>query len=92
MTTPILRESRIEKALVRRVKEMGGVAFKFASPSCRGVPDRLVLLPDGRILFVELKAQGHKSTPLQTYQQERIRALGFDVRVVDSLEGVDHVA
>ncbi len=50
------RESLIEKHLVAEVKKAGGVAFKFVSPGRRSVPDRIVLLPGGRIVFVECKS------------------------------------
>ena len=82
-------ESRIEAALVRRVKALGGMAEKFASPGRRSVPDRLVTLPGGRVIFVELKAPGKVPTDNQRRDHERRRALGCDVRVIDSLEAVD---
>ncbi|MDI5754298.1 VRR-NUC domain-containing protein, partial [Salmonella enterica subsp. enterica serovar Montevideo] len=47
------RENLIEKHLVAEVKKAGGVAYKFISPGHRSVPDRIVLLPGGRIVFVE---------------------------------------
>jgi hypothetical protein len=84
-----MREKDIESHLQKKVKAIGGIAYKFESPGNAGVPDRLVLLPGGRIVFIELKAPGKKPTVLQTKQQNRIRALGNDVRVIDSKEGVD---
>lgn len=51
-------ESSIERILARKVKKMGGMAVKFVSPGLDGVPDRIVLLPDRKIAFVELKAPG----------------------------------
>jgi hypothetical protein len=80
-------EKTIEDALVKRVKALGGTAEKFTSPSKRSVPDRLVTLPGGRIIFVEVKAPGKKPTPKQTLDHGRRRALGCDVRVIDSLGG-----
>ena len=82
-------EKTIEAALVKRVKELGGMAEKFVSPGRRSCPDRLVTLPEGRIIFVELKAPGCRPTPKQAADHERRRSLGCDVRVIDSLEGVD---
>jgi len=79
-------ERHIEQALVKRVKELGGTAEKFVSPGRRSVPDRLVTLPDGVIIFVELKNTGKKVTPLQKLDHERRRALGCDVRVINSME------
>jgi hypothetical protein len=82
-------EKHIEAALVKRVKELGGVAEKFTSPAKRSVPDRLVTLPNGRIIFVELKAPNKKPTPKQELDHSRRRALGCDVRVIDSMEAVN---
>lgn len=82
-------ERDIEKALVKRVKVLGGTAEKFTSPQKRSVPDRLVILPGGRIIFVELKAPGKKPTENQTRDHERRKAMGCDVRVIDSLEEVN---
>ena len=82
-------ERDIEKTLVKRVKELGGIAEKFVSVNKRSVPDRLVTLPGGRIIFVELKASGKKPTPKQELDHARRRALGCDVRVIDNLEQVE---
>lgn len=82
-------EKTIETALVKRIKELGGKAYKFVSPSRRSVPDRLVLLPGGRVIFVECKAPGKKPTQLQAAEHRRLRDLGFKVLVVDSLDGVN---
>lgn len=79
-------ESQIESALVRRVKTLGGTAEKFTSPGRRSVPDRLVTLPGNRLVFVECKAPGKQPTEKQQRDHERRRALGCDVRVIDSLE------
>ena len=58
-------EKHIEAYLVKRVKEMGGIAYKFTSPAHRGVADRVVCLPDGVVWFIELKALGGRLSPLQ---------------------------
>lgn len=84
-----MKEKKVEEYLRDEVKKIGGRAYKFVSPGNNGVPDRLVLLPGGMAVFVELKAKGKKSTALQKGQQERIRRLGFPVYVVDSMTGVD---
>ena len=81
-------EKTVERELVKRVKEEGGIAYKFTSPNRRSVPDRLCLLPGGNILFVECKAPGKKPTKLQAGEHERLRALGFEVVVVDGVETV----
>lgn len=84
-----MRESVIEKALVERVKALGGMCEKFTSPSRRGVPDRLVTLPGGRVVFVELKAPGKVLSVLQQRDHNRRRALGCSVFVIDSLEAAN---
>lgn len=84
-----MRENVIEAYLRDQVKALGGKAYKFVSPGNAGVPDRLVLLPGGKVVFVELKATGKKPTALQESQQRKIRNLNFDVFTLDSKAGVD---
>lgn len=84
------RENLIEKKLVAKVKKARGIAFKFVSPGRRSVPDRIVLLPGGHIIFVECKALGKPRRSDQLREHERLRALGFKVVILDSknLEGI----
>ena len=82
-------ERDIEKALVKRIKALGGLCEKFVSPSNIGVPDRLVTLP-GKILFVELKSPGKKPTAKQLKDHAKRRSYGCMVLVIDSLEGIDN--
>jgi len=84
-----IRERDIEKYLRDEIRKAGGRAYKFVSPGNNGVPDRLILMPGGRIVFVELKAPGNKPTALQAAQIAKIRALGFKVYIIDSMAGVD---
>ena len=84
-----MRESAIEAYLRDRVKAQGGIAYKWVSPGNVGVPDRLIVFPGGTVYFRELKAPGKKPTPLQLRQLEKLKALGFDVGVIDSKQGVD---
>ncbi|CDG20658.1 putative nuclease p44 [Xenorhabdus poinarii G6] len=79
-----IREDVIEKHLVNEVKKAGGIAYKFVSPGRRGVPDRIVVLPNGRVVFVECKAPGEKPRRDQLREHERLRALGQTVVVLDS--------
>lgn len=84
-----MREAEVESYLVRRVRELGGIAYKFVSPGRRGVPDRMILWPIGVIEFVELKAPGKKPTPRQLHEHKRLQKLGMSVSVLDSKEAVD---
>ena len=77
-------ERDIEQKLVKAVKAKGGLAPKFVSPGFDGVPDRIVLLPRGRIAFIELKAKGRKMRPLQVRRKRQLESLGFSVYCIDS--------
>jgi Holliday junction resolvase len=83
-----MRERNVERRLVQRVTEAGGAAIKLA-PTVAGLPDRLVLLPGGRTLLVELKAPGGKLRPVQAAMHERLFALGHEVVVLSSVEEVN---
>ena len=63
---------------------MGGIALKFVSPGFDGMPDRIVLLPDGHIGFVEVKSMGCKPRPLQLARHRLLRGLGFKVYLLDN--------
>lgn len=78
-----MREKTIEQKLKSAVKNRGGILPKFVSPSYDGMPDRIVLLPFGKIAFVEVKAPGEKPRPLQVSRHEVLRRLGFAVYVLD---------
>ena len=82
-------ERQIENKLVAQAKKSGGLALKWTSPAFAGVPDRIVFHGQGRVTLVELKAPGKKPTPLQLRVHELLRAHGMDVRVIDSMGGVD---
>jgi len=78
-----MREKLIEQKLVSTVKSMGGIAPKLVSPGYDGMPDRIVLFPGGHMAFVEVKAPGKVSRPLQEAKQRMLRKLGFKVFVLD---------
>ena len=82
-------EKQIEAYLVKRVRELGGIAYKFVSPSNRGVADRLVVLPGGVVWFVEVKTQGGRLAPLQKLFIEDMQRLEQNVTVLWSKEDVD---
>jgi len=83
-----MREKTIEQHLVKAVKNIGGIAPKLVSPGFDGMPDRLVLLPRGKIGFVEVKAPGKEPRPLQVARHELLRHLGFKVFVLDGTEQI----
>ena len=76
-------ERFIEQKLVARVKREGGLCPKFVSPGSDGWPDRLVLMPGGKIAFVELKAPQGKLRPIQVQRHAQLRDLGFLVYVIN---------
>ena len=83
-------EREIERKLTARIKALGGLCLKFESPGYTGVPDRLILLPGGRMAFVELKQSGKRERPRQRIVQKRLRELGFRVyETVDSVEKIN---
>lgn len=74
-------EKEIERRMVRAVKERGGLCYKFVSPSNPGVPDRIVITPEGKIIFVELKTEVGRLARIQRWQIDEMRKRGADVRV-----------
>ncbi len=82
-------EKTVEAYLVERVRALGGTAYKFTSPARASVPDRIVILPPGRIFFVEVKRPGGKLTRGQEREHEHLRRLGADVRVLDSIGAIN---
>ena len=83
-----MREKTIEQHLVKAVKNSGGIAPKLVSPGFDGMPYRLVLLPGGKIGFVEVKAPGKEPRPLQVARHGLLRRLGFKVYVLDDPEQI----
>ena len=86
-----MRESEIEKRLKNAVKMRDGLALKFVSPNFNGVPDRLLLLPEGKAAFAELKATGRKMRSLQIKRKRQLEALGFLVYCIDGIEQIGGV-
>lgn len=85
-----MREAYIERKLVDKVKHKFGLCLKFTSPGFTGVPDRIVLMPNGIICFVETKATGGKIRPRQAYVHKQFRNLGFKVVIIDSIESLNN--
>ena len=86
-----MRQKTVEAKLVAAVKAMGGLAPKFISPGYDGMPDRLVLLPNGILAFVELKAHGKKLQPIQVRRKTQLERLGFSVYCIDKPEQIGGV-
>lgn len=84
-----MRESTVEHYLVRTVHNLGGEALKFTSPGRRHVNDRLVLLPGGRVWFIELKKPGEKPRLGQVRFHALLARLGCSSVVLDTKEKID---
>lgn len=84
-----MRESALERKLVREVERIGGMAPKWVSPGNRGVPDRLVILPAGRTVYVEMKAPGEALMPLQKRWRRKLQELGHEHYKIDTESDVD---
>jgi hypothetical protein len=86
-----MTEKAIETKLREEVKKSGGLALKFSSSYYTGIPDRIILLPGGKIIFVELKAPGKKPTPIQEVAIRKLRGMDFWVEVVDSCQTLEQL-
>lgn len=84
----ILKEAAIEARLVKMVRSRGGLCYKFVSPSNPGVPDRIVITPGGRTIYVELKTEIGRLANIQRWQLDEMRRRGADIRVLKGLEEV----
>jgi hypothetical protein len=82
-------EKAIERALAAAVKERLGLCIKLTSPQFTGLPDRICLMPGGRVVFCELKSSGQKPTARQLFVHGQLRQLGFKVFVIDSKEQIN---
>ena len=85
-----MRESQIEAHLTQRVKALGGLCWKFTSPNLRGVPDRVLLMPEGQTYWIELKAPGQQPNRLQQRRHAELRARNHRILMLDSVEAVDY--
>lgn len=81
-----IREAIIEKALVKECERRGGIAYKLIVPGRASVPDRLLLMPGGRAVFVECKAPGQNARPGQQRELTRLKARGFEAYTLDSTD------
>ena len=81
-------EKVVERKLVEAVKNKKGLCIKLLCDQFIGLPDRLCLFPGHKIVFVELKTTGQKPRRIQTYVHNKLKALGFRVEVIDTIEGI----
>lgn len=81
-------ESTLERRFVNMVRKAGGRAYKFVSPGNLGVPDRIAILPRGRIWFVELKTETGRLSQVQKRQIDALRSLGMNVFVLWGEKGL----
>ena len=86
-----MRESDIEKRIKQRVEKAGGRCLKWVSPGFTGVPDRIIILPGGRIIFAEIKRPGEKPRPRQRRVAQILKGLGCEVVVLDGPDQLEEV-
>lgn len=84
-------EKDIEKKFTKAIRHVDGIALKLVSPSFNGIPDRLVLMPKGKIGFVEIKDRGKKPRALQISRHNMLRQLGFKVFVLDDVDDIEKI-
>ena len=82
-------EKSVERKLVELVKINNGMCIKLLCDQLIGLPDRLCLFPNHKIVFVETKTTGQKPRRIQAYMHKKLKTLGFRVEVIDSIEGVE---
>lgn len=81
-------EKLVERKLVELTKINNGMCIKLLCNHILGLPDRLCLFPGGKLAFIELKTTGEKPKRIQIFMHKKLRALGFRVEVIDTVEGV----
>lgn len=85
----MILEKEIETYLRIKVKQSGGIALKFTSPGYSGVPDRIILMPGGKIYFAEIKNERGRLSPIQLHCHKLFKGLGIHVYVLWSKKDVD---
>lgn len=81
-----MKEAQIERWLNEKVKDLGGLSFKFTSPDNPGVPDRIYIFPEGTVYFVELKTEIGRLANIQKWQGSRLSDAGCNYRVIKGME------
>lgn len=83
-----MRETLIEHQLTRAIHAHGGICWKWIAPGTAGVPDRIVILPTNKIIFIEVKAPGQNPRPIQTHRINQLKKLGAHVYIIDSPQSI----
>lgn len=84
-------EKNIESKMKYFCERNGGQFLKLFIPDENGIPDRLMLMPNGQAVFIEMKMKGKRPRKLQIYQHRKLRQLGFDVHIVDDVHVAEKV-
>jgi len=90
MKTIYHSESQLERKFCEKIKKLGGMALKFISPGRAGVPDRIVLMPEEKIYFVEMKSEVGNTSIIQEYVFKKFSELGFKVHIINSVESLEN--
>lgn len=88
MKKQVYSEKYLERKLVAQIKGLKGECIKLLSTHLTGLPDRLCLLPEGVVVFAEIKTTGEKPRRIQEVIHNRLRSLGFRVYIVDTDEAL----
>ena len=78
----LMLEKEVERKMCEMIKQRGGLAYKFTSPHSPGVPDRIVITPDGVVWFVELKTVIGRMSKIQQWQKDELEKRNANVKVI----------
>lgn len=82
-------EKSIERYFVEKAKEHGLPCLKYSNPNIAGYPDRLLVLPGAKVVWVELKSKGRKPDMRQQIRHKELSRMGHEVRVIDNKTDID---
>lgn len=82
-------ESKVESKFRDGIKALGGKAYKFISPGSNGVPDRIACLPNGRVIFVELKSPNGTLSKQQRHRIAELHGMKQEVYILQTVRQVD---
>lgn len=88
MARGVVSEKKIEETLTKHVKSLGGMCLKLLPFQVKGLPDRMVLLPQGKVIFIELKSSIGKPSKVQEYMLLKIKNLGFETLIINSINQI----